>query len=140
MQIWPVLYKSFRNPEAKPTYLIEIPRVLLSTAALISLMLTYTLGFGNNTCFHSKLFEVPPRIDISQELSFHSNNRMPFTTKIKPYVVLLVVAAISLAAFVQLQEPRRNSFKAIHTQLCERGKRSLNFVCEEKLVLPVWFR
>lgn len=66
---------------------------------------------------------------------------MPFTTKIRPYAVLLVkeislvVAAIRLATFVQLQEPRRNSFKAIHTQLCERGKRSLNFVCEEKLVL-----
>ena len=64
---------------------------------------------------------------------------MPFTTKIRPYAVLLVkaislvVAAISLAAFVQLQEPRRNFFKSIHTQLCERGKHSLNFMCEEKL-------
>ena len=70
--------------------------------------------------------------------SFH---RMPFTTKIRPYVVLLVkeiplvVAAISLAAFVQFQEPRRNPFKAVHAQLCGRGNRSLNFVCEEKLVL-----
>ena len=64
---------------------------------------------------------------------------MPFTTKIRPYAVLLVkeislvVAAISLAAFVQFQEPRRNPFKAVHAQLCGRGNRSLSFVCEEKL-------